>query len=493
MGKAFNIWKKEANPLWLLLASMSEAGRSNLAKADLGVVNKYVEHFSSDSIPSLEDPQFRIKLGIDNSEFFSFIHREGVAYHSVFHSPYGEHNLYTQELIDQVGAAYGRDTVNQIYNHHITPEIAGNLMVAAAMSAVREMALVEYLHQSGELSDPEREFALRAVNNRMDRIGLNGIDRLFESRPEIERFVENDTKIINVGHFVGREERDEMTRAACYRAEMEKCKLFPNNITGVRQKIIGKDFPELENAKNYYVGIHVHDLPEPTKETRRKFKGYGIATGKGEAVDDVKHAAMLDQILLAMNKGDTKQYEEYIGFLLHDGIGINHPDRDHYANDLRYRMEHPDIIDVEVIDKREARKLPRKNTPLLGDDSGKKQSHVERLSSRDDAKGEDSHKKKEDGGTPAGGAADGRDKGSNTGAAIATIGGAAAVGLLLASGDKNKDGEDKEKNKGKALKFAALAGAAAVAVGGLIMWTKKPEFLYKPMKDLFRNLGFGRA
>lgn len=491
MKKIYKDWRDKSNPLWLLNLSRTVVGEPDSRKSEFPELATYVGQFSTGHVQNFDDPKFMDHIPPSHKDFFDILKKEALAYYNAFHTSEKE-NVYAQELIAQISKIYGPKAVNQfIMNQDIMEAAIGNMVVAIAINAIADTALVEYLHLHGVLNDEEKRAGLAEINQRLDRAGINGIDRLFEARPELERFVEHDIKVIDAAHISGIALK-EITRAACYNQLMSSPSIsqFPELITTARQQIISPIFAGIEGEKDHYIMVHVHDLTPPADDARRKYAQFAVLNGRGTKADHKKKKEIADKIDGEIAKGNRSSYGDAMLTVLYDGIAVNHPQRDRYAAALRNRIN--GIVEGELIDQ--------DDTPLLGDaDQKGKGSHVKRLTANghdDPEKSKDQHKKKEDFGHSTE-EATGRDKSSNVGAAIATIGGTAAVGLLLASGkDKDgngKEGEEKEKSKGRALKFAALAGAAAVAVGGLIMWTKKPEFLYKPMKDLFRNLGFGRA
>lgn len=480
MQDAYDFWKNKQSPLWLLMTSRSEAGDRSFIQ-----LVEYLDQFSNDRIEPFDSPTFMEGIQRRQKDFLKILKQEAVHYHAVFHNQYGsDYDAYTQEILRQVEKIYGKEKIGELRNHEVTHDMVGNMAVAIAMNAIADMALVEYLHRRGDLKDQERQSGLNEINQRLDWIGLNGVDKLFESKPELERFIESDTTIIPI-----RGEND-YTRAAYYNrkkrdiSEKKLSGVFMHPLTELRQIIIGKDFSKLEEEKNHYIQVHVHNIPEPTPETRKKYAKLGASK---EPVDFA--AKSLVMALISENDKD-----EYFKFLLHDGLAINHPQRDTYAASLRQHMQQAakgTSPSAKVIGSRSKDHNPPlledkwgKNAPLGDKDSTSSSSDI---SPEQGAKHKSPEKSKGD---------DKTNESAGAGAKIATIGGAAAVGLLLATGrdkDKTEDNEKQKTNKGKALRFAALASAAAVSVGGAIMWSKKPEFLYKPMRDFFNSLGFGRA
>ncbi len=499
MRELYKKWQEKSDPRWLLELSRSVVGEPDHRPMQDTAIENYIRQFSSTQIPPFDSPEFMEHVDPKHRGFFEILKKEALAYYGAFHTP-DKKNIYAQELIDQVQKIHGPGPVNKfIYNQDSMHHAVGNMVVTVAVNAIRDMALVEYLHLTGGLTDAEKEAGLTEINNRMSRVGINGIDKLFESKPDFEQFLANDTFSSVETKRPGSALTDTWTRAALYNHQMEKSKnLSDESKTEHKERVIHENFPGVEEEKNHYIQVHVKEIPQLDPAVRKKYSPLSLAAEKAPPDYFKKHKKVLDEITADRKKHDDTSTVTARQAALRDGLALNHPLRDKYAESLRNRMKGiagSDVIDVEIIDPKETRQLPGKGKLLLEGGEEGRGSHVKRLLGYGSGSDQDTHKKKEDGGHSNEGTAGNHDKPSNVGAAIATIGGTAAVGLLLASG-KGKDGregEDKEKSKSGALKFAALAGAAAVAVGGLIMWTKKPEFLYKPMQDLFRNLGFGRA
>lgn len=495
-------WQEKSDPRWLLELSRSVVGEPDHRPIQDAAIENYIRQFSSPRIPHFDSPEFIEYVDVDakHKGFFEILKKEALAYYGAFHTP-DKKNVYAQEVIEQVQKIYGPGPVNKyIYNQDSMHHAVGNMVVAIAINAIRDMALVEYMHLTGELTDAEKDAGLTEINNRMSRVGINGINKMFEVNPAFEQFIANDTFSSIETKRPGSALTDKWTRAAFYNHQMEQSRnLSDESQTQYKERVIHDDFPAVEEEKNHYIAVHVKEVPPLDPALRKKYSPLSMIREKAQPDYFKKHQKVLDEIYADRKKHDDTSTVNARRAALRDGLALNHPLREKYAETLRNRMKgiaSSDIIDVEIIDPKETRQLPGKGKLLLEGGEEGRGSHVKRLLGYGSGSDQDPHKKKEDGGHSTEGVAGNPDKPSNVGAAIATIGGTAAVGLLLASGNKDKDGkdgEDKEKSKGRALKFAALAGSAAVAVGGLIMWTKKPEFLYKPMQDLFRNLGFGRA
>ncbi len=494
---AFEAWRGKEDPRWLLSLSQSEIGGKGVGHADFSRLTKYIEQFASRDLPSVDSPKFLEKFDSGHHEFLSMLKKEAAAYHAVFNSePSPKPDVYSAELISQVKHAYGAKTVKSIEGKSLNAETAGNLMVAAAIAAIRDMALVEQLHKFGKIDEVERKFGLDEINQRMNKAGINGIDSLFAARPELERFIERDTTVIDVSHLPGHAKNDKMTRAAFYNKDKSHAKGFPPSsglsvfvhpLTLLRENAIGTDFPELEKKKDTYIAAHAKEVSPLSSEIAKKFAAF---RDKGDPID-FAHPDTIKPIAAAADKGNYLARDEYVQFLLHEGVAINHPDSGKYADSLRLRKS--GIIEGDVTDAKLAQVVTesrlsdasgtRRDTPI----NAKRSQHTPRATDVTDVELDSKTGKYSAKAQP-------KEEDKNTAAKIATLGGATAVGLLMATGrnkDKESGTDEKPKSNHNVTRFVALATAAAISVGGAVMWSRKPEFLYKPTKNLINSLSGG--
>jgi hypothetical protein len=520
MSTANELWRKKESPLWLLLASRSCAQYPTSENINNERVREYVDQFSSSKLPDLKDIDYLEKLHLGHKELFGLFASEALSYYSVLYNrqakPYDD---YTAELVAQYDKAYEPEKVVGLKNYQINenPQVICNMIVAVAIATIRDMSLVEDLHRQGKLNDEEHEFALSEINDRMSRVGINGVDKLLESRPELDDFLRHDTREINIGHIAGQLKHTTKTRAACYNVRgihLHNFSFGKEALTDLRRQLFGKEFVELEESKDSFMIRRIDDVPPLSEETRKK------------ASSDYKRNAFSSP-------------HEYNQFLIHDGIAINHPNRNTYAESVREALKEKkdgpkaeiipqgtkiegDIIDITdqnsepaehnaallpAVVKKDDDKSKAPNTDHIEEaevveftetpaDPDKKNEVIEVMAEADEPKAKPDTSDSKD--TPA------PSKSKSVGKITALGGAAALAGLLLSGKSEHRDdssepselrrshSQKEHHNGGKKL---AITAAATVTIGGVILLTRKPEVLYKPLKEMIEKLsgGIGRA
>ncbi|MBN8669497.1 MAG: hypothetical protein J0L80_02350 [Chitinophagales bacterium] len=524
MATASELWRERESPLWLLLVSRSKAqhpSRHHIAYDDVVV---YVSQFSQGLLPDIKDHKFLDKIHAGHQEFLNLLAKEAESYYRVFYDQHADpYDSYTIELVNQFNAAYAPLHTMKLYDWQIyeNPQVVGNMMIAIAMAAIRDMALVEELARKGELNKEEHDFALKEINSCMDRVGINGVDRLFESKPELEEFIQHDIRVIKVGHMTGQAWNAEKTRAAAYNVEKLRCAQFNSSawiLSRVRQDIIDPRFKALGTEKDHQIAVHVHELTEPSDEERSRH----ISNGKIKGLNSSTTLGDLKNISKNMSEYFFHDKDKFANFLIHDGIAINHPQRNTYAAKIRHQMKevkqpkfkvvHPeeklDAVDATPKDENTTNALvlasepkptlPQRNTANIED-----AEIIEETQNPVDPKKKDEVVDAEiidDGGHSIADASKNAKPPTNAATKVATLVGAAALAGLAFSGttSNHKDGSrdrssESRTNKRNPLKPIAFATATVVAVGGAIMWSKKPEFLHKPLKELIEKVLYGIA
>jgi|GEM_PF-1025826 len=79
-------------------------------------------------------------------------------------------------------------------------EISGKQYIYAAFEIIKVQSLVKFLHDSGKISDEKYDLLLDNLMEGMDRIGLNGIDRMLKARPELKDVFAQDNRQIILNH-----------------------------------------------------------------------------------------------------------------------------------------------------------------------------------------------------------------------------------------------------------------------------------------------------
>lgn len=338
---AYSLWEKREDPRWLLRASRSYAQYPTANNIAPEQVDLYLRQFSYDLSDNIRDPEFIGKIHLGHRDFLAHFAEDAKRYQWVFK------DAYCIELLQQAKGACGGNQLDYLTLGHLEPNVVGNLMTYLLITAVRDMSVAEYSHRRGEISEEEHASALRDINIRMDRIGINGIDRLFEARPELENFLKSDTTVINVGHLPGEFHISKKTRAACYNLgvdSLQRSSTASRLITALREDVIDPNFHGRAEQFRKDLLIHTHDLQEPSPEARARYDGCGVVLG-GER-DDLSphHLKMLKGNGKDVSQGNLHSLDEYMNFLIHDGIAINYPHKEKFIADLRAKMA--GIIDV---------------------------------------------------------------------------------------------------------------------------------------------------
>lgn len=486
---------------------------------------EYIAVFARGELPDLRTAGFAGELHLHNTKLLGFLQEEAQKYHWVFDS---NDNAYTEELIKQV---------REHLPHLDIPRSSSpqNLLCAVVVSVMRDLSLVEDLHRTDKINDEEHDFALREIGARMDRAGLNGLGKMLAARPELHEFLASDTRTMDARHIRPTSNvLKERTRAACY-AQLASNQLddrpddalFEHDL----EKVISKDFPQLVKDKNAQINFCSNVTPneEPSAEERRIFAGKAILPSAEEMQSEQWREKASALTSLALGSGsETQKALALADFLLYDGIAANHPERETYAAKLRDRMGmEGEVVSESVEIARPEIEAGASGRPVAGEDvedavivespTGKEieaagagkddvadvevveEPAAPSAKSADNDQGSKAKKgdvvdaeiieEKEEKAPEAAG-----EKKAGSGPKIATISaGATAVGLLMSAGSgKGTDGNSKEKDNHRALKFAAAAAALAVAAGGAILWSRKPEALYKPLSNLSLG-GHGRG
>ena len=524
-GSAYKLWQEKHSPLWLLQASRSCAqypNRENIAPED---VDLYLRQFAFPISADLRNDDLLGHMHPGHKELFTFIAQNTSDYNQVFKGAYGV------ELLHQAAEVFGNHAVESLNPDNLQPRTIHNLIVGLSIAVIRDMSIIEHAHSTGEIKPAEYNFALNDINKRMNRLGVNGVDRLFESRPELENFVAHDTTIIDVQHIVTERSTTRKTRAACYNArnDFKGFSFEENSLTRLRQNVISPAFASRADDFSKNLLIHIHDVEAPNPQIREKYKGCGIVLGGSENDTSEKQLHILHTIAEDMKHERFESFNEYMNFLIYDGIAINSPDRNKFLDNLPMKMSsivNEDGIHLDHVsnpNKKQNDQLP-KPTLLLPEPTGLQPLPTEpnQISSKisSDPKAPESRKseniapktkaepKSSDGIIEKQKDLDDEDNsdkksGDKKKAAFAAkataIGGtAAAIGLLLSekrstSSDNSPIDSDTTSNAppkedhSLAKKFA-FAAASTVAIGGVIAWSRKPKFLYEPLQKLMKTI-----
>jgi hypothetical protein len=400
--KAFDAWMSKQSPEWLMLASQSDAyGHYNKddprpssrrdTRTHYPNANKYVGAYSSVKLPDFaaknfiayfnnyEEDSTNAKGLYDPESLLSLLQREGEYYFKAFALPGTSKNPYTQELIKQIEETYGETTLGRYKWDADYINVNGNMYVALAVAAIRDTALTNYLHRKGEITDIEKKASLDHINERMDRIGLNGVDLLLESRPDLIKVIEQDERKLkgdDVYSFVsGLESRSQFyktkVKEAERDAETQKSASSIDTLTRYRTALIGKGYDDLQQKKHHHMLVHVHDLPPLQDKERAVFEQYLRVTPDAKITEDhpdLQYNKKKLEFISSLKRGNNEdRYYDYLNAYIQDGLAINHPQRETFVASLRERMKasepDPNVVDAEFVVK------DASSQPLLGIDS----------------------------------------------------------------------------------------------------------------------------
>jgi hypothetical protein len=368
--EAYKYWQSKESPEWLLLTSQSEMyGKRDVdrpelefrtdTRANTDTAQAYARAFSSEPLLGIQNkfgPNFRGAVFIERlpktqRNFFEILKKEAFYYSKTFWKPGGEFGHYHEEVLKQAEDAFGKHSVSYYRDARSIPtDDTTNMVVALAVAYTRDMSLINHLHRKNEITDAEKKFALDEINNRMDRIGLNGVDLLFESMPELSKFMEeNDREFIPADSIGVSKEK----YSTYYKREVKPREDKADGVlSSARSNLMGQGFSELQHEKNMFILTHVIDLPPLDDKKREEFMPYQKIVDDSPETSAYRTARSKFVVkLLSQGDPDRKDFYHFVNAIIQDGPAVNHPKRDTFAKDLRERIKQntpDDVIDVEA-------------------------------------------------------------------------------------------------------------------------------------------------
>lgn len=470
MRNARDLWREKV-PYWLVKASRSCALYPTKTHIDLPHLEHYIQQFSQKNAITLNEHALA-SLHPGHHTLFRFFADDAVDLHNVFSS------AYATELLQQARAAWGHEAFTSLNAETLTRSHIEALMNAHLKSAVRDLSVLEHHHLTGTIDAEAYDYGVRSVSSRMDRAGVNGIDRLLHARPELDEFLKNDSTVINVGHFPLSTPAMTKTRAASYNTAQNTLRGFSfedKELTRLREDVISPTFGARKKQLSEYLSNHIVDVPKPTASTRHKYAPYGHLQP-----NETGNTPVTDALLHVIPKGDMQELQNYYGFLIHDGIALNHEAQ--FNVHAPSKPKKPIDVDAMVI---EPQKPSKSHTPEVAAAPLVLEHHAtSSITKPADDKSIDSPSQSLEQTAPA----------TSHVAKVAALGGAAsALGLLLTSKkdparDEHSSDEKDHAKKSQALKRTAFAVSTTVSLGGIVAWSRKPDFLYKRLREVMDKL-----
>jgi hypothetical protein len=165
-------------------------------------------------------------------------------------------------------------------------EMAGTSYVVKALELIRAQSALVYLLHSGEIDEQYYSTSIAKMTETMDKLGLNGIDKMLAARPELEEKYAEDTRPIFISQkftigvladhkTLPREvlmANGQMQKGEYFKLMRDAC-TYPGEKSKLMELMLGEDYPnafneraktlrayETQGLTSYVLNLEPHEL-----------------------------------------------------------------------------------------------------------------------------------------------------------------------------------------------------------------------------------------